>query len=112
MKAKVDLTELDFKDAPFPCFVPDPVTENLFSDAMAYLVFRWQLFSQLIYSGMQMRFTRFVPIAATDGWSIYLHPEGFEQAEITEIPEIAFVYAHEVCHRIFNDMVMGQAWAK
>jgi predicted metal-dependent peptidase len=84
--------------------------EKKFSDALAYLVFKWQLFAQLIYSGMDIAYTRGVDIAATDSHTIFINPEGFEKAGITDILEIVFVFGHEVGHRILNHLVMAIVW--
>jgi len=89
---------------------PTAEVEKRFSDALAYLVFRWSFFAQMIYSGMEMAYTKDVPIAATDSYTIFIHPEGFIENDITDVLEIVFVLAHEVLHRVFNDMVMGMVW--
>ena len=61
---------------------------------------------------MDIAFTRSVPLAATDSHTIFLNPEGLEEEGITDVLEIVFVLAHEVSHRIFNDLVMSIIWRK
>ena len=56
---------------------------------------------------MRMAFTRDVPIAGTDSKTIFINPDGFEENDITDVLEIVFVLAHEVGHRIFNDLVLN-----
>jgi predicted metal-dependent peptidase len=93
-------------------YTPEKHVEKRFSDALAYLVFKWQLFAQLIYSGMEIAFTRDVPIAATDSHTIFLNPEGFEEHKIIDVLELVFVLAHEVGHRIRNHLVLAIVWRK
>jgi predicted metal-dependent peptidase len=91
-------------------YTPTPEVEKRFRDALAYLVFKWQLFAQMIYSDMHMAYTPDVPIAATDSKTIFINPEGFERDKITDVLELVFVLAHEVCHRLFNDLVLSVVW--
>jgi predicted metal-dependent peptidase len=91
-------------------YSPTQPVEKSFRDGLAYLVFKWTLFAQLIYTDMKLAYTKDVPIAATDATTIFLNPEGFEANGITDVLEIVFVLAHEVCHRIFNDLVLAIVW--
>lgn len=91
-------------------YTPEPEVEKRFRDALAYLVFKWQLFAQMIYSDMRMVYSPDVPIAATDSKTIVINPDGFIASEITDVLEIVFVLAHEVCHRLFNDLVLMVVW--
>ena len=93
-------------------FNPDHATEKKFRDAMAYLVFKWQLFAQMIYSGMEIAYTYDVPIAATDSHTIFINPMGFEDHEIVDVLEIVFVFGHEVGHRILNHLALAVVWRK
>jgi len=102
----VPFTALDPKPQPCNIVKVDPALRKLFDNSFSYLVFKWQLFSQMIYSGMHVKYTPDVPIAATDSKSIFLHPAGFIDAEIDDEPQIAFVLAHEVGHRFLDDMVV------
>lgn len=105
-----DIVDVKVPTADFPTFRPDPEVERIFRNAMAYLVFKWQLFAQMIYSDMEMEYTPFVDVAATDSKTIFLNPDGFVASEITDVLEIVFVLAHEVSHRILYDLPMTAAW--
>jgi predicted metal-dependent peptidase len=106
----VDITALNPEPQPVHIIVPDKHVMKLFDDSMAYLVFKWQLFSQMIYSGMELTYTDSVPIAATDSKNIFLNPEGFLDHGIDDVPQIAYVHGHEVGHRFFNDIVLMMAF--
>src|SRR5215510_13210579 len=101
-----DLVDLIPAQMPATFFTPTPTEEKRWREAMAYLVFKWPLFAQLIYSGMPIRYTEEVPWAATDSHSIFINPEGCERDGMNDVFQRAFILAHEVSHRIFNDLVM------
>lgn len=109
-RLSTDVVDVKHERADFPCYHPDPAEERIYRDAMAYLVFKWQLFAQMIYSDMNMEYTEFVPVAATDSKTIFLNPAGFIEDGITDVLEIVFVLAHEVFHRILYDLPMTKAW--
>ena len=104
------IVDVKVEGAPFPTFKPDQAVERVYRDALAYLVFKWSLFAQLIYSELEIEYTVHVPVAATDAKSIFINPDGFVRAEITDVLEIVFVEAHEVYHFILYDVVMSYAW--
>lgn len=105
-----DIVDVKVPTADFPTFKPDVEVERIFRNGMAYLVFKWQLFAQMIYSDMEIEYTIHLPIAGTDSKTIFLHPDGFIAAGITDVLEIVFVLAHEVYHRILYDLPMSAAW--
>ena len=111
-KHDIDISTAIPPAAQIPSYTPDQATRKKFEDAMAYLVFKWQLFAQMIYSGMELKFTDspHCPIAATDSHTIFLNPAGFLAAGIDDVLEIVFVLAHEVGHRFMNDLVMAMVW--
>lgn len=106
------IIDVKFERADFPTFRPDPLVERIYRNGMAYLVFKWSLFAQMIYSDMEIEYTSHpqCPVAATDSKTIFINPDGFVAAEITDVLEIVFVLAHEVYHRILYDIVMSMAW--
>jgi predicted metal-dependent peptidase len=110
VKHNIDISTAAPPEAPAQRYTPEPQVERKFRDALAYLVFKWQLFAQLIYSDMHLVYTHDVPIAATDSKTIFINPDGFEENGIKDLLEIVFVLAHEVSHRIFNDLVMSIVW--
>lgn len=91
-------------------YTPEPAIERCWSDSRAYVVFKWQFFAHMIYDGMKMVHTRSVPLAATDSVNILLNHDGLENMGINTIPQRVFVMAHEVGHRVFNDLVMAIIW--
>jgi predicted metal-dependent peptidase len=111
IKHEIDIQYVDPPRAEnYQRYTPEPEVEKRFRDALAYLVFKWQLFAQLIYSDMRMVYTEDVPIAATDSKTIFLNPPGFDKEDIKDVLELVFVLAHEVGHRIFNDLVLAVVW--
>lgn len=94
----------------FRTYDPPKEVERHWRDSMAYLVFKWQFFAQLIYDGMEIVYTRDVPLAATDSVHIFVNHEGLELFGIDDIMQRVFVLAHEVGHRVFNDLVMSIIW--
>lgn len=110
----IDIESVTPPPAPARLITPSREVEKRYSDALAYLVFKWPLFAQMIYSGMEIAYTEEpgIPIAATDSHTIFINPEGFVQAGITDTLEIVFVLAHEVGHRFFNDLVVAVVWRK
>jgi hypothetical protein len=66
VKHNIDISTAAPPEAPAQRYTPEPQVERKFRDALAYLVFKWQLFAQLIYSDMHLVYTHDVPIAATD----------------------------------------------
>lgn len=96
----------------FRSYEPGKQVEQQWRDAMAYLVFKWQFFAQLIYDGMEIVYTHDVPLAATDSVHIFVNHEGLEAFGIDDIMQRVFVLAHEVGHRLFNDLVMAIIWRK
>src|SRR4029077_13124520 len=91
-------------------YSPPPDQEKKIRDALAYLVFKWQFFAQIIYDDMDIFYTHDVPIAATDSYSIFVNPDGMAEHGIDEIVEIVFVLAHEVAHRVLNHLVLAAVW--
>jgi predicted metal-dependent peptidase len=108
----IEIIDVKPEAADFPTFVPEQLVERVYRDALAYLVFKWPLFAQLIYSSLEIEYTIHpaVPVAATDARSIFINPDGFVRAEITDVLEIVFVEAHEVYHYILYDIVMSATW--
>ena len=110
VKHDIDITTAIPPRAPAQRYTPDRATMEAYEHALAVLVFKWTLFSQMIYSSMRVVYTRDVPLAATDSHSIFMNPEGLAAAGITDVLELVFVFAHEVGHRFFNDLVMSIIW--
>ena len=104
------VVDVKFERADFPCYHPDMSEQRIYRDALAYLVFKWQLFAHMIYSDMNLEYSEFIPVAATNSKTIFLNPQGFIDDGITDVLEIVFVLAHEVYHRILYDLPMTKAW--
>jgi predicted metal-dependent peptidase len=113
IKHEYDLETIDAPEAGFQLYTPERQEERPFRDALGYLTFKWQFFSQLIYSGMQIGYTHQLPApAATDSHTIFLNPPLFHEYEIEGVPEIAFVFGHEVAHRVLNHLALSVVWNK
>ena len=114
MNKRIDITQMTPEKLGISRYTPEPAVEREFRNALAYLVFKWQFFAQIIYSDMPLVFTRHpvVPIAATDSHSIFLNPDGFKEHGINDVLEIVFVLAHEVEHRVLYDVVQAMMFAK
>jgi len=88
---------------------PDPAHEKMVRDALAYLVFKAPFFSHLFYNEMSLRYVPAdspIPYAATDSYSIFLNMPRMIEAGMGVIKQLAFVLAHEVSHRVFDDLIM------
>lgn len=86
-----------------------PAQQEKLDIVMSWLVFHQPFFAHLVMAELPVRPTKDVPVAATDGFSIFLNPDTFFKYEL---PEQAFVIAHEVMHCIYNDPILLWRWSK
>ena len=85
--------------------------ERPFRDGLSFLAMTASLWSNILYSELQLVFTNHpaIPIAATDAHRVYFNPAGVARAKFT-IENLCFVYAHEVMHYIRGDLIMAAYW--
>jgi predicted metal-dependent peptidase len=76
---------------------------------MAFLVIKSAFFAHILYQECVITYTDEVPIAATDGKSLYFNINAIIGLKWT-IPEIAFVVCHEVAHVFLGDIAMMAKW--
>jgi predicted metal-dependent peptidase len=76
---------------------------------MSWLVFHQPFFAHLLMAEVPVVATNEVPIAATDGFNIFINPKTFFEYSV---PEQAFVMAHETMHCVFNDPILLHNWIK
>jgi predicted metal-dependent peptidase len=94
-----------------------PQYEKPWADTRVALLWHCPAFSHILYSLLDNHpgnkhiayFTDEVPIAATDGKTIFINPETFFKYSLNER---VFAVAHEICHCIMNHCVMGYQFAK
>ena len=77
--------------------------------AQAYLLVNLPFFADLLLSRLALVPTRDVPIAATDGFAVFVNPDTFFKYTVKEQ---AFILAHEVMHCIWNDTGLMHVWSK
>ena len=90
-----------------PCALT-PLQERLWTETKARVIHEAPAFAHVLFSMMNPDgrkltafFTRDVPIAATDGVTLYLNPDTFFGPEFTTANR-CFIIVHEILHNIFN----------
>lgn len=83
--------------------------EQKFQISQAYLLVNQPFFADLYYSKLKLVFTKEVPIAATDSFSIFINPDTFFKYDVKEQ---VFIIAHEIMHCIYNDCGLAWTWQK
>lgn len=86
-----------------PCAIT-PKQQEAITLGTAYLMWQQPFFSCLLIDQMRIVYTRGVPIAATDGKSIFLNPDTYC---LMKVNERGFVLAHEVAHAVFDHPRLG-----
>ena len=100
----------DFINAPPPAaqlqtYKPEPEDEKMVRDGLAFLVVRAPFFAHLVYNEMQIKYSRDIPVAATDARTIFFNTDGLKAIQAS-VSHISFITAHEVAHYFFGDLVM------
>jgi predicted metal-dependent peptidase len=90
-----------------PCALT-PLQERLWTETKARVIHEAPAFAHVLFSMMNPDgrkltafFTRDVPIAATDGVTLFINPDRFFGPEFT-IANRCFAVVHEILHNIFN----------
>lgn len=91
----------------FTPYQPTDHERKKMEDAFAYLVAKAPFWSSIYYNEMDVFYTRAVPYAATDSYSIYLNAVSMFP---WTIQQIAFVVAHEISHKFLDHLVMKAKW--
>lgn len=104
----IDLTDPDLKleAAPIRSYKPLPEEEKLIRDGLAYVVIKAPMFAHLFYNETRLVYSLDIPMAATDGRTIFVNPRAMIAAKWT-LKNVAFVLLHEIGHVIFNDLVLA-----
>src|SRR5712671_973291 len=91
-----------------------PQQEKLWSDTRVSLMWHCPAFTHILYTMMDKagtkhiaRFTKEIPIAATDGELLLLNPDTFFKYALGER---TFIVAHEISHCMFNHLVLAHKW--
>lgn len=92
-----------------PTYKPGREDERYIRDGLAFLTMTAPFWSHILYSEMAIVYSHDIPYAATDAHYIFVNPDGMREAEMG-IEEVAFVLAHEVCHYMFGDLLLGMVW--
>ena len=105
----IDVATHQYEHQPIPCFPPTDPQEDLIHKPMAFLVIKSSFFAHILYQECEICYTDEVPIAATDGKSLYFNPTAMLKLGWS-IAEIAFVVCHEVSHVFLGDIAMMAKW--
>jgi predicted metal-dependent peptidase len=103
----------DLKRQPLVNLDITPEQSRKMQTAIAFLLVHQSFFSDLMMRKLPIVYSRLVPIAATDHYSIIINPDTFFDDKVMKShKERAFVLAHEVLHYVFNDCIMIFNWGK
>jgi predicted metal-dependent peptidase len=102
---------------PFKQVELNPAHEKAWADTRVALLWHCPAFSHIFYTMLDnfpgnkhiAYFTNDVPIAATDGKTLFLNPDTFFKYNLNER---VFACAHEICHCIMNHCVLNHGFAK
>lgn len=83
--------------------------ESKYQISQAYLLIHAPFFADLFYSKLPVVFTHDIPIAATDGFRLFINPRTFFKYNVREQ---VFIICHEIMHCIWNDCGMAFAWQR
>jgi len=86
-----------------------PAQHRDYQTAQAYMLIHAPFFADLLLSRLKLVATTAVPIAATDGWAVYINPEKFFDFTVKQQ---AFAIAHEILHCVLGDCQMMHVWKK
>ncbi len=81
-----------------------PAQEAKFSEVKAILLWQQPFFASLLYTQLREVYTSDVPIAATDGDTLFFNPETF--CKYTS-DEGVFIFAHEIMHCVLDHCTEG-----
>jgi predicted metal-dependent peptidase len=105
---RIDLED-EMKKAGLPIHTPTPEEQEKLDTALTWLVVNAPFFADLMYRKLTVKLTLVVPIAATDGFNIFINPEPFFKLTLREQ---VFVLAHEILHYVYGDNFMMHIWQR
>jgi len=91
--------------------VPTREEQRAVEEARGFMNAIASFWSALLYGELPIVFTEDVPLAATDGHSVFLNIKACLALGWT-VENICFVLAHEVAHYMLGHMIMNAHWRK
>lgn len=76
---------------------------------LAFIVVKQTFFAALLYGELKIVYTEDVPVAATDGLSVYINPWNYRERKMAHG---AFIFCHEVLHYVRGDCLLMHKWNK
>jgi len=101
--------DIEFDAVRSPLVECKPIPQQLkdYDITLTWAIFNQPFFAHLLMAELPLFWTKDVPIAATDGFYIFLNPDPFF---VYDLQERAFILFHEVLHCVFGDCILNQAW--
>lgn len=104
-----DLSAIRPERSPINSVVASRDIHKAVDDAFTHLGFRASFLNAMFYNQQKLVYTEDVPMAATDQHLVMLNPVWLEKSGWT-MKNITFVIAHEICHCVYNHLVLGKLW--
>jgi predicted metal-dependent peptidase len=92
-------------------YKPKPDEEKFVREPIAFLVIKSPFFAHLLYQKCHISYTTQVPVAATDGITLFFNVAEMKRLGWT-IANVAFVVGHEVLHVMYGDNYLLQKWTQ
>jgi predicted metal-dependent peptidase len=109
MSTDVVKMDIEYEAVRGPLTLCQPTAAQMrdYDITLTWAIFNQPFFAHLLMAELPTYWTKDVPIAATDGFGLFLNPDGFFRYSLQER---AFILFHEVMHCVFGDCILNQAW--